>query len=131
MDPISARGLASVSLPPDLGTSKSQKADAFQNAMKTAEAKNEPGVHVEKTEKVESPTATAGARVDQFVQGVDADARFIDRQMTRLGRGADLSTSEILQLQGVSYRHAQQVELAAKLVEKVIGGFKQVLNTQV
>ncbi len=126
MDPISARGLASVSLP-QMNEGK-PPGGGVSEFKKTMEAKAEPPAkEVIDTTKVEG----VEKRVDSFVRGIEKDGKFLDRQMNRIDRGADLSPSELLQLQGVSYRHAQQVELAAKMVEKIVGGFKQVLNTQV
>ena len=126
MDPISARGLASVSLPQM--TEGRPSGGGVSEFKKTLEAKAEPPV-----QEVDNSTKVGGVekRVDSFVRGIEKDGKFLDRQMNRINRGADLSPSELLQLQGVSYRHAQQVELAAKMVEKIVGGFKQVLNTQV
>ena len=128
MDPVSARGLASVSLPQMNEMKGPGDKAGFQKAMQAQAQQPQPS-EVAAVEQTQKPGAEN--RIDSFVKGISSDGKYLDKQMSRIERGADLSTAQLLQLQGVSYRYAQQVELASKMVEKVVGGFKQVLNTQV
>lgn len=134
MDPVSARGLASVSIPQNQSgledVSKSAKSgfkdvmnDSSKAAQKTSDVAPEPVSQAQKTEK--------STKIDTFVDGIRKDEKAIDKMMARAQKGADFSNAELLQMQGVTYRYAQRVELATKVVEKVTGGLKQILNTQV
>ncbi len=52
----------------------------------------------------------------------------IDAVLSR--RGAPLAPEQLLALQATVQRHSQEVELAAKLVDKLTGTVRQVLTSQ-
>lgn len=52
----------------------------------------------------------------------------IDRALTR--PSGTLSPEQLLALQATVHRHAREVELAAKLVDKLTGTVRQVLTSQ-
>lgn len=92
-----------------------------------------PGV-----DKVEQPKAIEQVdssrmvdRADTFARGIQDDQKRIDRMMSKLSRGAEISQGELLRMQATTYRYAQRVDLATKVVEKTANGVKQMMNTQV
>lgn len=54
----------------------------------------------------------------------------IDGVVARLGRGRTPSPEELIALQHTVYRHAQEVEMAAKLVDKLTSAVKTTLTSQ-
>lgn len=133
MDPVSARGLASVSIPQNQSgmddpgkTGKAAFKEVMADSSKTQKPDDVSSTQVSQAQKTEKP-----GKVDTFVDSIRKDEKAIDKMMARAQRGADFSNAELLQMQGVTYRYAQRVDLATKVVEKVTGGLKQILNTQV
>ena len=62
------------------------------------------------------------------VHGMAEREARIDAVLTR--RGAPLAPEQLLALQATVQRHSQEVELAAKLVDKLTGTVRQVLTSQ-
>lgn len=54
----------------------------------------------------------------------------IDGIVARLGRGRTLSPEELIALQHTVYRHAQEVEMASKLVDKLTSAVRTTLTSQ-
>lgn len=54
----------------------------------------------------------------------------IDAAVHRLTRGRTLSPEELIALQATVYRHAAEVEMAAKLVDKLTSGVRTLLTSQ-
>ena len=54
----------------------------------------------------------------------------IDGIVARLGRGRTLSPEALIALQHTVYRHAQEVEMAAKLVDKLTSAVRTTLTSQ-
>lgn len=139
MDPVSARGLASVSLPqnqpqPGVKEGKGSFKEVMNDPSKTktdAVPTDNKVEGAQKAQEAQGQKVDTGNKVDSFVDAIRKDEKSIDKMMARASKGADFSNAELLQMQGVTYRYAQRVELATKVVEKVTGGIKQVLNTQV
>lgn len=139
MDPVSARGLASVSIPqyepaqkPGVKEGKGAFKEMMNDSTKTENVGADTKVkETQAAENIKPQKVETQNKVDTFVDAIRKDEKSIDKMMKRAQRGADFSNAELLQMQGVTYRYAQRVELATKVVEKVTGGLKQVLNTQV
>lgn len=77
-----------------------------------------------------SPSASAeGVRdaLREAAHGIAARERILDRALER--RGA-LDAEQLLALQATVQRYNQEVELAAKLVDKLTGAVRQVLTSQ-
>lgn len=122
----------------------SSKKSSFKDVMsqKTGEADASKGVQgpqqvdqaqkAQKTQKVDqTQKSEMTQKVDKFVKGIGDDQKRIDRMMARLERGGDVSQVELLRIQSTTYRYAQRVDLATKVVEKTANGVKQMMNTQV
>ncbi len=77
-----------------------------------------------------APPSSSSFRDALHAAARDAAAReaAIDRVLTR--RGAPLSPEQLLALQATVQRHSREVELAAKLVDKLTGAVRQVLTSQ-
>lgn len=54
----------------------------------------------------------------------------IDRVIRDATRGRTLSNEELIALQATVYRYTQEVELAAKLVDRLTGAVRQTLTSQ-
>ena len=67
-----------------------------------------------------------GGAVRSIAQG----ERFVDGAIHRARRGKDLEPGQLLALQAGVYRYTQELELAAKLVDKATGAVKQTLQSQ-
>jgi len=114
----------------DVMSQKTGQADAAGQAKGPEEVdqaqKTQQAQKVEKTGKSEM-----GQKIDKFVKGIGDDQKRIDRMMARLERGGNVSQVELLRIQSTTYRYAQRVDLATKVVEKTANGVKQMMNTQV
>lgn len=81
------------------------------------------------------PPATSAQRGTSFREVLEDAATDIarreavlDRALSR--RAAPLGPDQLLALQATVQRHSQEVELAAKLVDKLTGSVRQVLTSQ-
>lgn len=54
----------------------------------------------------------------------------IDRVIRQAQRGGTLAPEQLIALQTTVHRYTQEVELAAKLVDKLTGAVKQTLTSQ-
>lgn len=54
----------------------------------------------------------------------------LDATIARLSRGRALAPEELIALQATVYRHAAEVELAAKLVDKLTSAVRTTLTSQ-
>jgi len=54
----------------------------------------------------------------------------LDAAVARLGRGGTMAPEELIALQATAYRHATEVELASKLVDKLTGAVRTILTSQ-
>lgn len=114
----------------DVMSQKTGEADAAQGAKGPQQA--DAAQKTQKTQKVEqAKKSEMTQKVDKFVKGIGDDQKRIDRMMARLSRGGDVSQVELLRVQSTTYRYAQRVDLATKVVEKTANGVKQMMNTQV
>jgi hypothetical protein len=75
--------------------------------------------------------ATFTAVTTRVVTQVAQAQRRMDRVLDLARSGRDLAPAQLLSLQAQVYRASQELDLAGKVVEKAIGGIKQVLQTQV
>lgn len=82
----------------------------------------------------ESSPAPAGeapwALVRRAVHGIGRSQHVVDRAVRAARRGHVFDHGELLALQAGVYRHAQQVELASKLVDKSTSAVRNVLSSQ-
>jgi len=86
-----------------------------------------PEVTPERLEKGDTAGRTAVRWVDRVVLAQEC----LDGVIGSLERGRGLSSAGILRTQVLAYRATQELDLAGKLVEKAVGGLKQVLQAQV
>lgn len=83
-----------------------------------------------------APTSPTGTGSDfrealrDAAHSLAAGEASIDGIVARLGRGRTLSPEELIALQHTVYRHAQEVEMAAKLVDKLTTAVKTTLTSQ-
>lgn len=84
-----------------------------------------------------SPSSSAAPAGVDFRDALRAAARSlaegeaeIDGVVARLGRGRTLGPEELIALQHTVYRHAQEVEMAAKLVDKLTSAVRTTLTSQ-
>lgn len=68
--------------------------------------------------------------VGDAVRSIARGERFVDGAIARARRGKDLEPGQLLALQAGVYRYTQELELAAKLVDKATGAVKQTLQSQ-
>lgn len=76
------------------------------------------------------PEQSFGSALRGAVDGIARDSQRIDGIVRRAARGGTYSNEQLIAIQATVYRHAQEVELAAKLVDKLSGSVKQVLTSQ-
>lgn len=83
-----------------------------------------------------SPSSDAAPALD-FRAALHAGAESVcrgeaalDAAISRLGRGGTMAPEELIALQAAAYRHATEVELAAKLVDKLSGAVRTTLTSQ-
>ena len=76
------------------------------------------------------PEASFGSALRGAVEGIARDSQRIEGIVRRAARGGTYSNEQLIAIQATVYRHAQEVELAAKLVDKLSGSVKQVLTSQ-
>lgn len=85
------------------------------------------------TPTVAETTATGGDFRSLLRDAAESLARgesSIDAAVHRLTRGRTLSPEELIALQATVYRHAAEVEMAAKLVDKLTSGVRTLLTSQ-
>ena len=78
-----------------------------------------------------SPQETPLSKADGLTQQIQKDNDYLSNAIQRADRGADFDSAELIRMQAVAYRYSENVGLATKVVEQVVGGAKQILNTQV
>ena len=79
---------------------------------------------------VQGATGVSSEGVRQVVGNVlDAQKR-MDEVMALAEKGKSFTPAELLSLQAQVYQSSQTLDLAGKVVEKVSGGVKQILQTQ-
>ena len=71
------------------------------------------------------------AEARDFIEAVRRDRAVIDAAVARVTEGQALTAGELLALQTRVYRFGQQVDLAAKVVEKSVGTVRRVIDLQV
>ncbi len=79
------------------------------------------------TDEAPSPALEA---IGDAVRSIGRGERFVDGAIARARRGKDLEPGQLLALQAGVYRYTQELELAAKLVDKATGAVKQTLQSQ-
>ena len=77
-----------------------------------------------------APPSPAIEALGDAVRSIARGERFVDGAMRRAARGGDLEPGQLLALQAGVYRYTQELELAAKLVDKATGAVKQTLQSQ-
>ncbi len=87
--------------------------------------------HLEATEAppTDEPSPVLDA-IGDAVRSIGRGERFVDGAIARARRGKDLEPGQLLALQAGVYRYTQELELAAKLVDKATGAVKQTLQSQ-
>ncbi|MBX7193562.1 MAG: hypothetical protein K1X94_16015 [Sandaracinaceae bacterium] len=77
-------------------------------------------------------TATQGASFRDALRDAAHDMASREAAIDRVlqHRGAPLGPEQLLALQATVHRHSQEVELAAKLTDKLTGTVRQVLTSQ-
>ena len=83
----------------------------------------------EAPEADEAPSPALEA-IGDAVRSIARGERFVDGAIARARRGKDLEPGQLLALQAGVYRYTQELELAAKLVDKATGAVKQTLQSQ-
>jgi hypothetical protein len=83
----------------------------------------------EAAEPEEAPSPALEA-IGDAVRSIGRGERFVDGAIARARRGKDLEPGQLLALQAGVYRYTQELELAAKLVDKATGAVKQTLQSQ-
>ena len=68
--------------------------------------------------------------IGDAVRSIAQGERFVDGAIARARRGKNLEPGQLLALQAGVYRYTQELELAAKLVDKATGAVKQTLQSQ-
>jgi len=81
------------------------------------------------TPEAETPSPALEA-IGDAVRSIGRGERFVDGAIARARRGKDLEPGQLLALQAGVYRYTQELELAAKLVDKATGAVKQTLQSQ-
>jgi hypothetical protein len=117
-DPIDrAGGAGSVpySLEPH-GPAAAPAGGGFREALRAAEAEEAPGAGRELVRDAALRIARGERRIDQVLRQVS--------------HGRTLSNEELIALQATVYRYTQEIELAAKLVDKLTGAVRQTLTSQ-
>ncbi len=61
---------------------------------------------------------------------LDAGTR-VDTMLAAVRRGKTFSPAELLGLQSDVFRYSQSVEVLSRTTDRLVGGLKQILNTQV
>lgn len=84
-----------------------------------------------------TPHSATGALARDFRAALQAGAESVcrgdaalDAAIARLGRGRTMEPGELIALQATAYRHATEVELAAKLVDKLTSAVRTTLTSQ-
>lgn len=86
---------------------------------------------VDKVDQIDAADGPAKARLDNFVNRINADQSEIEAMLERGMGGGEMTQKDLLQVQALIYGHAQRVELTSKVVSNATKGLKQVMNTQV
>lgn len=87
------------------------------------------------------PAGSRGARAD-LLEGasrsfrdalarVESSERCVDRAVSHVARGGDLSAAELLTLQAQVYRASQQAELVSKAVDRVSDTVREITQIRV
>jgi len=74
---------------------------------------------------------SAATPVRTLMQGAFTAERELDALMAAAGRGKTFSPAELLVLQTKVFRYSQTVEVISRATDKLVGGIKQALGTQV
>lgn len=115
---------------------KKEGGASFQEVMnKQTEAANQIDQvdQAKAPEKVDGMEKTDGVavRLENFMKGVLKDEAKIDKMMERCMNGGPVEPKDMMQIQALVYSYSQKIDLTTKIVEKSVGGLKQLLNTQV
>lgn len=86
----------------------------------------EQGMAVEAARELTGPAVEAG----RWVEGVRAAQAQLEHVLALAQAGRHFTPVELLGLQAQVYQASQALDLAGKVVEKAVGGVKQVLQTQ-
>jgi hypothetical protein len=86
---------------------------------------------VDQTRPAQSAERVHQTHLDDFIDGILANEKDLQRMMSQCISGGAMSQQEMLQMQALIYAYSQKVDLTTKVVEKATGGLKQVMNTQV
>lgn len=120
------------------GASPAEPGRAFGKLMQEAKAAGgttPAAVHATATQAAPGLSAVAGgARAEAAGRLLDrvSDAQVrLDRVLALARSGKTFTPAELLGLQAQVYSASQEIDLAGKAVEKVTGGIKQILQTQV
>ena len=119
-DPVSRARIAPFApLPAAPAPSAAGAADRFAAALAQAQSAREAR-HVAPAEIALRGAVSSIARGERLVEGVIQAAK----------RGATFSNEQLIAIQTGVYRYTQELELAAKLVDKASGAIRQTLQSQ-
>jgi type III secretion system YscI/HrpB-like protein len=79
----------------------------------------------------EAQSAAPGGAFADILRKADAAQSGMDGLIARAVSGPEMKPGELLALQASLYRSSLELDLASKIVEKVSGGIKQTLGTNV
>jgi hypothetical protein len=79
-----------------------------------------------------APTVSPGQETVKKIlnQAVNTENN-MDQRLREITSGKIFSPSELIALQAEVFRYSQSVEVVSRVTDKVVGGLKQILSTQV
>lgn len=77
-----------------------------------------------------SPTSSFRDALRDAARSIASGEATIDHAVARLSHGRSMTPEELIALQATVYRHASEVEMAAKLVDKLTGAVRTALTSQ-
>lgn len=97
------------------------------------EQQNSPPLKAPANEPNRTPPATASGRetIQKILNQAVVTENQMDMRLKEIASGKVFSPSELLALQAEVFRYSQSVEVVSRVTDKVVGGLKQILSTQV
>jgi hypothetical protein len=99
-----------------------KKADSFQS----------PHAAAQGADSIVVPSTPVGHETIKKIlnQAVDTENK-MDQRLREITSGKVYSPSELLALQAEVFRYSQSIETVSRVTDKLVGGLKQILSTQV
>ncbi len=118
-----------------LGERRTQAAPALSMATAPSRPGGPRTMPVERSSSAAQKMPVEGAkghsRVEKLLQSTLDAEKEIDAALKAAARGQTFTAAELLALQSKVFRYSQTVEVVSRGVDKLIGGLKQTLGTQV